>query len=202
MANSTDVAFNLHPRQSEAFLSQATEILYGGAAGGGKALAVDTPVPTPDGWTTMGELSVGDAVFDNQGKPTKVVAISDVRHDRPCYRLTFDDGASLVADGDHRWLTMTNAEREQASKRTPEYRSARRERRKKTGQANDQTLPNSTPYASALFCLLLRGRFEQLNIFLKLSKSVDGPIIALKLPIRWICLNLICRLILTSSVAG
>jgi hypothetical protein len=29
--------FNLHPRQSLAFLSKATEILYGGAAGGGKS---------------------------------------------------------------------------------------------------------------------------------------------------------------------
>lgn len=31
------VEFNLHPRQTEAFLSSATEILYGGAAGGGKS---------------------------------------------------------------------------------------------------------------------------------------------------------------------
>ena len=29
--------FNLHPKQSVAFTSLATEILYGGAAGGGKS---------------------------------------------------------------------------------------------------------------------------------------------------------------------
>src|SRR5438045_7793808 len=30
----------------------------------GKALALDTAVPTPEGWTTMGELRIGDRVFD------------------------------------------------------------------------------------------------------------------------------------------
>ena len=30
----------------------------------GKALALDTPVPTPAGWTTMGDLEPGDQVFD------------------------------------------------------------------------------------------------------------------------------------------
>ncbi len=43
----------------------------------GKALAVDTPVPTPDGWKTMGELAGGDWVFDLHGHPTPVIAASD-----------------------------------------------------------------------------------------------------------------------------
>ena len=30
-----------------------------GPEGSGKALALDTPIPTPKGWTTMGELSPG-----------------------------------------------------------------------------------------------------------------------------------------------
>ena len=36
-------------------------VVYGGK-GMGKALALDTPIPTPTGWTTMGELKVGDGV--------------------------------------------------------------------------------------------------------------------------------------------
>ena len=32
----------------------------------GKQLALDTPIPTPDGWKQMGELCVGDRVFDEQ----------------------------------------------------------------------------------------------------------------------------------------
>src|SRR5438445_5114391 len=40
----------------------------------GKALALDTPVPTPSGWTTMGDVAVGEFVFDEEGRPTRVVA--------------------------------------------------------------------------------------------------------------------------------
>ncbi|HMJ80697.1 MAG TPA: dCTP deaminase, partial [Candidatus Dormibacteraeota bacterium] len=37
----------------------------------GKALALDTPVPTPAGWRTMGELEPDDLVFDERGAPTR-----------------------------------------------------------------------------------------------------------------------------------
>lgn len=73
--------------------------------GNGKALALDTPIPTPDGWSTMGDLRVGDRVFDESGQPCSVTACTDVMHDRPCYRVTFSDGAEIVADADHLWLT-------------------------------------------------------------------------------------------------
>src|SRR6202050_2597723 len=51
----------------------------------GKALAVDTPLPTPAGWTTMGDGRVGDHLIGADGKPTQVVAATEVMHDRPCY---------------------------------------------------------------------------------------------------------------------
>lgn len=35
--------------------------------GSGKALALDTPLPTPFGWTTMGEVQVGDFVYNEEG---------------------------------------------------------------------------------------------------------------------------------------
>ena len=37
----------------------------------GKSLALDTPIPTPDGWTTMGDIQAGDTVFDEHGKPLR-----------------------------------------------------------------------------------------------------------------------------------
>ena len=49
----------LHPKQYMALTSPANEILYGGAVGGGKALALDTPILTIDGWKTMGSIVVG-----------------------------------------------------------------------------------------------------------------------------------------------
>lgn len=70
----------------------------------GKALALDTRIPTPDGWTTMGDIQPGDWVFDEAGKPCRVTAVSEVWEDRECYEVTTSDGYSIVADADHEWL--------------------------------------------------------------------------------------------------
>jgi replicative DNA helicase len=85
----------------------------------GKALALDTPLPTPAGWTTMGEVAVGDLLLGADGHPTRVVAATDVMVDRPCYRVSFSDGTSIVADAQHQWVTTTRAARPVASERKP-----------------------------------------------------------------------------------
>lgn len=69
----------------------------------GKALAVDTPIPTPDGWRAIGELRAGDRVFDERGVPCRVVARSPVWRDRPVFRVRLDNGDELVADVAHEW---------------------------------------------------------------------------------------------------
>jgi hypothetical protein len=74
-----------------------------GLTGSGKALALGTPIPTPSGWTTMGELTVGDQVYDETGAPTTVTGAFDVQYDRPCFTVTFADGTVIVADGEHLW---------------------------------------------------------------------------------------------------
>jgi len=75
----------------------------------GKALALDTPLPTPEGWTTMGDVAVGDRLYDASGRPTRVVAATDVMLDRPCFELFFSDGSTIVADAEHQWLTTVLA---------------------------------------------------------------------------------------------
>jgi len=69
-----------------------------------KGLDVTTPIPTPSGWTTMGELKTGDMVFGGDGKPCKVTGKSAV-HSRPCYRIEFDDKSTVICDDEHRWPT-------------------------------------------------------------------------------------------------
>jgi replicative DNA helicase len=76
----------------------------------GKALALDTPLPTPDGWTTMGEIKVGDYLIDANGKPTRVVAATGILHGRPCYEVEFSDGTIIIADENHQWLTWPRAD--------------------------------------------------------------------------------------------
>jgi replicative DNA helicase len=77
----------------------------------GKALALDTPLATPNGWTTMGDVQVGDDLLGADGRPVTVVAATEVMTGRPCYEVEFSDGEVIVADGQHQWLTWTNAAR-------------------------------------------------------------------------------------------
>lgn len=77
----------------------------------GKALALDTPLPTPTGWTTMGAVEVGDELYDADGRPTRVVAATEVMTGRPCYEIEFSDGSTIIADAEHQWLTETRASR-------------------------------------------------------------------------------------------
>jgi len=75
------------------------------AKGSGKALALDTLIPTPDGWVKMGDIKVGDRVYDECGYECRVNGATDVMHGHRCYNVVFDDGASIVADAGHLWLT-------------------------------------------------------------------------------------------------
>lgn len=119
-----------HPGAQTAFLeSSAYEVLYGGAAGGGKALGLDEPIPTPSGWTTNGSLRVGDQILGRDGRPTTVVQVFRVIHAPESYRLTFDDGATIIACADHRWLTFNACELAALTRRCPVRRAERRRRR-------------------------------------------------------------------------
>lgn len=69
----------------------------------GKQLALDTPIPTPEGWKTMAELKVGDQVFDENGKPCHVVAKSQIDDTEQAYELIFRDGGRIVAGERHLW---------------------------------------------------------------------------------------------------
>jgi replicative DNA helicase len=91
-----DVTNGLHPGQM---------IIVAARPGVGKALALDTPLPTPAGWTTMGDVAVGDELLDADGLPTLVVAATAVMLGRPCYEIEFSDGTVIVADAQHQWPT-------------------------------------------------------------------------------------------------
>ncbi|MBX6766901.1 MAG: hypothetical protein IRY90_07095, partial [Actinomadura rubrobrunea] len=81
----------------------------------GKAVSLDTPLPTPTGWTTMGEVKVGDLLIGADGRPTRVVAATEVMYGRPCYEVEFSDGEVIVADAQHQWRTITRVSRREQS---------------------------------------------------------------------------------------
>ncbi|WP_235529393.1 RecB family exonuclease [Nocardioides sp. Soil774] len=77
-----------------------------------KGLALDTPLPTPTGWTTMAEVRVGDDLLGSDGRATRVVAKSQV-HQRPCYVVSFKDGSRVVADNVHLWRVVASRRQQQ-----------------------------------------------------------------------------------------
>lgn len=121
--------------QTEAYLSQADILLYGGQAGGGKALCIHTPIATTYGWSTMGELAVGDAVFGADGRPCRVIAKSDV-FSEDTYRIGFSDGSEIVAGARHEWVTSTWFERDRELRQTEQWRAKRRAARPSRTKGN------------------------------------------------------------------
>ena len=97
-------------------LAKMPHMLIAGATGAGKALALDTPIPTPQGWTTMGEVQVGGQVFDERGRRCTVKAATPVMHGRRCYEVEFSDGTVIVADAEHLWRTSTASGRQQRAR--------------------------------------------------------------------------------------
>ena len=100
-------------------IAKMPHMLIAGATGAGKALALDTPIPTPAGWTTMGEIQVGDEVFDERGRRSAVIAATPVMHGRPCYEVEFSDGTLIVADAEHLWRTSSASARQKRSRPAP-----------------------------------------------------------------------------------
>lgn len=81
-------------------------IIIAARPGIGKALALDTPLPTPHGWTTMGEVNAGQELIGADGKPTRILATTDIMYERPSYAIEFDASCTIIADGSHQWPTL------------------------------------------------------------------------------------------------
>jgi len=71
----------------------------------GKALAADTPIPTPCGFKPLSDIHVGDFVFNEHGEETWVVGETEIMSNHQCYEIAFSDGEKIIADKDHEWKT-------------------------------------------------------------------------------------------------
>lgn len=104
---------NAKPRAYQALVMRETndQVVLRWGRRLGKALDVDTIIPGPDGDKPMGEIQVGDKVFDENGKVCNVVDATEYQLDRKCYKLTFSDGTEIVADAEHVWSVHDFADR-------------------------------------------------------------------------------------------
>jgi hypothetical protein len=78
----------------------------------GKCLNIETPILTTQGWKKMGDLQVGDFVYNTQSLPVKIIWVSDVMRGHKCYELSFDCGEKIIADSEHLWV-VSHGEKQQ-----------------------------------------------------------------------------------------
>lgn len=73
-----------------------------GPAGTGKAQPVSTKIPTPTGKMRMGDLRVGDFVFNEKGQPTKVIGVFP-QGVKEIYEVSLQDGRRTQCCEEHLW---------------------------------------------------------------------------------------------------
>jgi phage terminase large subunit-like protein/intein/homing endonuclease len=132
--------FYIYDNEIGRWVRKYQDVLFLVARKNGKALALDTPIPTPNGWTTMGDLKLGDYVFNEKGEPVKIIRISDVFTGHKCYKVIFEDGEVITADAEHIWTVTTKTSRRALSYKPKSNRKLLRpDYRKRNGYFNITT---------------------------------------------------------------
>src|SRR3990167_3867478 len=96
--------YELHQAQQKIVDSRARFRVVNCGRRFGKALALDTPILTTEGYKNLIDVKVGDFVFNENGNQVEVLYKSGVYTNRNCYLVVFSDGSSVVADESHDWL--------------------------------------------------------------------------------------------------
>ena len=97
-------------KQEPILLSTSRRVLINACRQYGKRLDVETPIPTPVGWTKMGALKVGDIVYNERGRETSIQWVGPIETS-DSVRLRFSDGSSIVCDREHLWTTIDRSTR-------------------------------------------------------------------------------------------
>ena len=86
--------------------SDSSQIFMVSAVGTGKCIPYSSSIPTPNGFVNMGDLKVGDYVFNRSGKPTKIINIYE-QGEKDVYKVTFKDRRTARCTLDHMWTVRT-----------------------------------------------------------------------------------------------
>ena len=77
-----------------------------GSVRSGKSQPISAYLYCPQGKKKMGEIRVGDYVFNREGKPVRVLGIFP-QGKLDIYRITFHDGSSTICSKEHLWSYTT-----------------------------------------------------------------------------------------------
>lgn len=93
------VAFQLDKNPNKPIMT----LLLTGSTGTGKSLLNSILIPSPiseTGYIRIGDIKVGDYVYDRKGRPTKVLGVFP-QGPREVFEIKFTDGRTISADGEH-----------------------------------------------------------------------------------------------------
>lgn len=98
-----EIIFKPNPGPQTEFLAATElEVLYGGAAGGGKVVSEQQSILTPSGWKSCPDLQVGDEICDPHGD------VQTIQHlfaweALPKWEVELDDGTIFDTAQEHLW---------------------------------------------------------------------------------------------------
>ena len=90
------------------FYQSSGAILVCGPTGSGKALHIDTLIPTPTGMKRVGEIKIGDKIYDKDKNLTEVLDIHQASKKDKLYKITLENGEVFKASGPHEWVVHNN----------------------------------------------------------------------------------------------
>ena len=119
MSKENNVEIRLNPKQWEALQyledDKTSMVLYGGAAGGGKAQPLDSHIQTQFGVKLMRDIKVGDLISHPKGGSTTVIAVHPQGLTK-VYEVGFNDGTTVKCNPDHLWLAWNTRKKSKEEK--------------------------------------------------------------------------------------
>lgn len=128
--------------------------------GVGKDFRLTEKLPTPTGWTTIGDVEVGDYVLDEYGQPTRVTAKSQVWN-HELVKVIFNDGAEFVCSPNHEWVTL-------------DFNEARRARKHIDGDWRNGWSYGRTRETREIMASLRHGKQNQANHYVPINAPIVG----------------------------
>lgn len=99
---------NIEEEVKSWFYQSSGAILVCGPTGSGKALHIDTLIPTPTGMKRVGEIKIGDKIYDKDKNLTEVLDIHQASRKDKLYKITLENGEMFKASGPHEWVVHNN----------------------------------------------------------------------------------------------
>lgn len=105
-------AWSIFAREKQQLFNRVLEgwktIAFVGGRGAGKLNDITIPILTDKGWKRFGDLEITDKVYSVDGELTKINWKSEIQYPK-CYKLTFDDGSTIIAGENHLWTVWTKS---------------------------------------------------------------------------------------------